>query len=104
MSREPISRTGGLASGRLGPWSEVIEAVKIGNGLGEAPTLLVFVLTMAPAFNTAGLAFAWMEPLQDLASRFSTMPGQMWENLSSPARKALLEWSFQRKVRSEGSH
>lgn len=83
--------TVGLASGRLGPWCAGIEAAKIGGGPGEALTLWVFVLTMAPAFNIAGPAFAWMVPLQDSASPFWTTRGQTQESPSGPARQALLD-------------
>jgi hypothetical protein len=98
MFRAPISLTAGLASGRPGRWSEEIEAVKIGSGARKAPTLWVFVSTMAPAFNTAGLAFAWMGPLQDLVSQSSTMPGPTQESPSRLARPALPWSTYRAKV------
>src|SRR5437764_4604588 len=102
MFREPISQTADLASGRQGRWSEGIAAVCTGGGTAEASILWVFVLTMALAFNTVGLACAWMAPLQDLVLPFSTMPGQTRESPSRRARQALLGRSFQRKARSGG--
>lgn len=82
MFLEPISPTAGLASGRPGRWSEEIEAVKIGSGAGKAATLCVFVSTMAPGFNTAGLAFAC-----SAASRYSfTVLDYAWVDPGEPIK------------------
>src|ERR1043166_1353865 len=61
-----------------------------GKGLGKsrAPTLLGFALTTAPAANTAGHAFVWVDRIQTLPTPCWTTPGRIPESQSSLVRSA----------------